>query len=220
MSRQCLHCDSYNDPDALHCDQCGSSLISGAAPAGKSLRGQFPWLVLTMLLVTLVVLRWEFPHNRSASEQSDVDLRRTESGDLAAEDVPFVTDPVDLGSVQPGGTGERIDQSTPVLWGWVDVQDPAGLVLAKIPGVVTSDGWLALPRVSLLGAEQVRFRRGLAGEAQVVEGHFVEEMTYRYGDYKQLLRWTWHRWHRGIQIDRCGAWYRQAVDKNGFPMVR
>ncbi|MEE2882857.1 MAG: retropepsin-like aspartic protease [Planctomycetota bacterium] len=182
MSRQCLHCDSYNDPDALHCDQCGSSLISGAAPAGKSSRGQFPWLVLTMLLVTLVVLRWEFPHNRSASEQSDVDLRRTESGDLAAEDVPFVTDPVDLGSVQPGGTGERIEQSTPVLWGWVDVQDPAGLVLAKIPGVVTSDGWLALPRVSLLGAEQVRFRRGLAGEAQVVEGAF------RRGDDLSLWR--------------------------------
>ena len=182
MSRQCLRCDSYNDPDALHCNQCGSPLAEGgAAPRDRS--AVFSgWLLLLILVAGVGIYRWGIPSDDSSTPDRTDSPGPMETGDHLEQESPLSTDLIDLDTIRSVDESSGGDRSVPLLWGWVDVEDPMGLSLSKIPGVATSDGWLAIPRVSLLGAHQVLFRRGLAGEARVVEGSF------RKGDDLSLWR--------------------------------
>ncbi|MEE2883526.1 MAG: aspartyl protease family protein [Planctomycetota bacterium] len=182
MSRQCPSCDSYNDADALHCNQCGSPLVAGGGAARNSPAVFSGWVLVLLVVVGLVLFRWEGPADRTSTPDGSGSRGPLESEQPLEDGSVLITDLVDLDSLPSGGESSAGEPGVPLLWGWVDVEDPMGLSLSKIPGVVTSDGWLAIPRVSLLGAEQVLFRRGLAGESLVVEGSF------RKGDDLSLWR--------------------------------
>ncbi len=182
MSRQCLNCDSYNDSDALHCDQCGASLGAGGAIHGKLRNRSLPWLILTTLLVTLIGLQWSSRSVDPSSEDPDVDPATMKRNPLAGDEIPVTSDLVDIGNLPPGSGNGGTGDSPPLLWGWIDIEDPLGLSLARVPAVMSAQGWLVVPRVSLLGAHQAWFRRGLEGEGQLVEGAF------RTGDDLSLWR--------------------------------
>ena len=177
MSRQCLECESFNDDDALHCDQCGNSL-DGPSPATMRHPGDRSIQIAQMMVVAILMgfVWWgiqQAPTDvSSGDEDRPGDARSADSGAGSAGtdanpgrgDDFLLNDPVVQGSRSgaPGG----------LLWGWVQVTDPSGRTLAQLPAVVTSGGWLALPRVALLGAAEVSFREGKPGQGTVSTGRF------------------------------------------------
>ncbi len=173
MSRQCPHCESYNARDALHCDQCGAALDGALGPSSRTPSSGSSWLIVAVLVViglSLLQQRWGDPGpldppGESGGSPDSTRLTTTGSGENPQElpDDFLISDPGD-----DSGSGG----APPVTWGWVTVTDPYGLSLGKIAGAATAGGWLALPRVQLLGAIRVRFREGMAGEATLVEGAF------------------------------------------------
>ncbi len=181
MSRQCLRCDSYNQPDALHCDQCGSSLSPGGERTEIRSTVLFPALLLIVAL-GLFFIDWDSLQQLTPDQDSVVDLRPLENLDSVEEKTALIADLSPWDPALSDDPQAAPDEFLPLLWGWVEVEDRLGLSLAKVPGLVTSAGWLAIPRVSLLGAQEIWFRRGLTGEAKVIEGAF------RKGDDLSLWR--------------------------------
>ena len=145
MSRQCLNCDSYNDSDALHCDQCGASLGAGGAIHGKLRNRSLPWLILTTLLVTLIGLQWSSRSVGPSSEDQDVDPATMRTDPFTGDEIPVTTDLVDMGSLPPGsGSGGNAD-SPPLLWGWIDIEDPLGLNSSFYSSCPEQETWLLRP---------------------------------------------------------------------------
>jgi len=173
MSRQCPHCESYNARDALHCDQCGAAIDGALGPSPPTPSSGPFWLIVAVLVVIglwMLQQRWGEPLPLDTAGEgggSPDSSRLTSTGSV--EDPPRLPDDFLLNDP---GEDSRADGSPPVTWGWVTVTDPFGLSLGKMAGAATAGGWLALPRVQLLGASQVRFREGMAGEATLVEGAF------------------------------------------------
>ena len=171
MSRQCPHCESYNARDALHCDQCGASLDGAPGPSSSTPSSGSSWLIVAVLVVIglfLLQQRWGEPVSLDPTGEaggSPDSSQRTPTGSV--ETPPELADDFLLNDPGEDSGGEGVPS---VTWGWVTVTDPFGLSLGKIAGAATAGGWLALPRVQLLGASQVRFREGMAGEATLVEG--------------------------------------------------
>ncbi len=172
MSRQCSRCESYNDADALHCDQCGAHLDRAVVPAASRppspiLPSLTPWLLLGLLLWWWQP--WQGPAE-PVSIDSDRSALRSERTEMVDEEPPGVLPDDFLDAHQPEVAGT--DETSRVYWGWLKVEDPAGIELARVAGAVTTGGWMAIPRVQLLGGEKVTFREGMAGQASVREGAF------------------------------------------------
>jgi len=177
MSRQCLECESFNDDDALHCDQCGNSL-DGPSPATMRHPGDRSLsMVQTMAGVILMGFVWWGIQQVPADAPVGDEVRPGDAGfaDSGARSTGTDANP------GPGDDfllndqilqGSRSGAAAGVLWGWVQVTDPSGRTLSQLPAVVTSGGWLALPRVALLGAAEVSFREGKPGQSRVSTGRF------------------------------------------------
>ncbi len=223
MSRQCLRCDSYNDPEALHCNQCGSPLVGdGSAPGNRS-SAFSGWLLLLILMVGVGIYRWGIPSDNSSTPDRTDNPGSMETGDHLEQESALGTDLIDLDTTRSVDESSGGDKGVQLLWGWVDVEDPMGLSLSKIPGVVTSDGWLAIPRRSLLGAHQVLFRRGLAGEAQVVEGFFRKGddlSLWRIEKSPDLVSAPLAPWDPDRPVWRVGATGRRQSWSPQGPMTR
>ncbi|MDE0960876.1 MAG: retropepsin-like aspartic protease [Planctomycetota bacterium] len=174
MSRQCLQCESFNDDDALHCDQCGASLDAPPRTPLRPRAAQFAQALAVGLLVGLAW--WGIQQNRvglsGAKTAPPGPAKSASSGTLSGEEEGRVESGDDFLLNDPDLLGSHSGATPGLLWGWVVVTDPTGLTLSRWPAVATSGGWLALPRVSLLGAETVRFRDGKLGQGEVSKGRF------------------------------------------------
>ena len=177
MSRQCLECESFNDDDALHCDQCGNSL-DGPSPATMGLPGDRSIQIAQMMVLAILMgLVWwgiqQAPTDVSSGDEDRPGTARSAdsgAGSAGTDATPgpgddFLLNDQDLPGSRTGG-------ATGLLWGWVQVTDPGGRTLSQLPAAVTSGGWLALPRVALLGAAEVSFREGKPGQGTVSSGRF------------------------------------------------
>ena len=171
MRPQCPSCDSFNEPEALHCNQCGRPMTAGGTPTARR-QGRWGWLPWTLPLGVAAGL-W-FPALRETDDpakpvsnpagpelQKKTEPNRFQSPESDPDPALFETDPTQ--EVLGVNAGDR------ARWGWLEVSDPVGISLGVIAGAVSSEGWVALPRTPLLGASEVSFRRGRSGAGQVRE---------------------------------------------------
>ena len=165
MAYQCPHCDSHNNPEALHCDQCGGRL--DLAPAIGKRSPAIPGSSWFLLALALGVLLWA-------------------GRDLLSPD-PFPPDPVarEVGQA-PGSSREELEDSSvapegpaftagspsssPAPSGWVSFRDRWSRELGRVPAGMARGGWLALPRIAAIGSSSWHFRPGVVGETVIEEG--------------------------------------------------
>ena len=177
MSRQCLECESFNDDDALHCDQCGNSL-DGPSPATMRHPGERSiQMAQTLMVAILMGFVWWGIQQVPADAPVGDEVRPGDAGfaDSGARSTGTDANPGpgdDFLLNDQALPGSRTGATAGLLWGWVQVTDPSGRTLSQLPAVVTSGGWLALPRVALLGAAEVSFREGKPQQGTVSTGRF------------------------------------------------
>lgn len=171
VSIECPRCASHNAEGALHCDQCGAPLYVGAG--GRSPRRGAAGAIATVLIAGLVAgsgfLWWKERHGAPA----DSDRRTAGAGDREGSRSrdrrrPHSRNGESRGNAADGSAAGR--GAAQVIAGWLQLEDPRGAVLSRIPVAVSREGWLALPRRMALGASRFVFRPGQGGEAEVVDG--------------------------------------------------
>ncbi len=166
MSIECHRCSSHNAEGSHFCDQCGSPL--GVGEPGKTKKS----LSRLWVLLTVCALGW-FLHDQ-------IDLERGERGrdrDGGASESGTSNDALGdrTSEVLEDPPAELFAQETSqgsgkLVAGWLQFEDPHGVVLERIPTAVTRGGWLAVPRLVALGANRWVFRPGLGGETEVIDG--------------------------------------------------
>ncbi len=172
MSIECPNCSSFNASGALHCDQCGSPLAGGGRASSKGV----PPLVV--LLIAILVGGGAFVYLRGGGDASS-----PLDGDSSPESPrPQTSPPVARSGGGRAGTqdltepaGELLAQDATVssgklVAGWLQLEDPHGVVIDRIATAATREGWLAVPRLAALGSSVWVFRPGLGGETRVVDG--------------------------------------------------
>ncbi len=178
MRPQCPSCDSFNEPEALHCNQCGQPM-EGIGQHSKNAAGRWSWLPWTLplgvaawlWLPALVDDESEAPPVIPPAEpklKQDPARPRFQSPETDPDPALLEFDePQETLGVNTGGRAR---------WGWLQMEDPAGLSLGVTAGAISAEGWVALPRKDLLGATEIVFRQGRPGSGLIRSGF------YRIGD--------------------------------------
>ena len=173
MRLQCPSCDSYNEPEALHCNQCGAAISLGAGTSGGGpgrSRRWLPWalpLGIAGWLVGPSIFQAPDPVDEPI-DRDEVEPQKPEARFRSPESDP---DPALVDLVEPREV-LGVDSNDRAQWGWLEVEDPAQISLNILATAISAEGWTALPRKSLLGADRVVFRKGRAGEGELTGGLF------------------------------------------------
>ncbi|MBC8262448.1 MAG: retroviral-like aspartic protease family protein [Planctomycetia bacterium] len=175
MRPQCRSCDSFNDVEALHCYQCGSTLADvGGGPGNQSSRSKkwLPWL-LPSGIALWIFSEFKFePQGPGPEDRITPESKRPGSENKRLFRNPEIDpDPSDVALVD-----RALELSSPqdlrLVWGWLESIDPAEIRLDVSAVAVTDQGWVLIPRKSLLGSDTVTFRKGRAGESSIAGGIF------------------------------------------------
>lgn len=184
MRPQCPSCDSFNEPEALHCNQCGLPM---AATGWSSKRPSVGWNWLPWT-VPLGVAAWLWlPALIEEEPESDpiprpsVPKRQQAPAAERFRSPDSDPDPALL-DFEEARDALGVKSGIHARWGWLQLEDPAGLSLGVIAGAISSEGWVALPRTALLGAGKISFRKGRSGSGKIDSG------IYRIGDPVGLWR--------------------------------
>ncbi len=178
MRPQCPRCDSYNEPEALHCNQCGAPISLGSGNRrGKSrfIRNWLPWAVPVGVAAWLLSPPFFESAPVPEKEPADPDETRQREPQSQFRTPESDPDPALVDLAEPREV-LGIDSRSRAQWGWLEIEDPAQISLKVLAGAISSEGWVALPRKALLGSERVVFRKGRAGQGELSGG------IYRIGD--------------------------------------
>ena len=148
MRPQCRSCDSFNDVEALHCYQCGSTLADvGGGPGNQSSRSKkwLPWL-LPSGIALWIFSEFKFePQGPGPEDRITPESKRPGSENKRLFRNPEIDpDPSDVALVD-----RALELSSPqdlrLVWGWLVWVGWFGVILGLFGlGWLVWDGWVGL----------------------------------------------------------------------------